>query len=310
MRRTRMVGAGLLAALLLLLGAGCGDSDDGADAPADTEPAEVEEAGDDEAEEVDEAADAEVDCSEEALGEDEEFDFVAANVVEDGELGPACLAGDDEALVDTWDVLAAIVPPDELASLSLFAGFDGGDEGDEVTVAFVNLLDEPGAFQMSVNLDEAEEYPEEAALTIVHEFGHVLTQTEDQLDTSVAPEDCTTFYNGDGCFIEGSLMDEWIQAFWGDEAAEVDPTDTSVEGGEERCALDDGFFGPYAASAPEEDFAEALSAYVFQVPAETDGQQERLDFFESYPDLVAQRDNAEAAGYGPVDNQFDPCGTG
>ena len=309
--RVRSIGVGAALALALVLVVGCADDDEAADPePTPVEDVSLDEGTDDELDEeelVDGFA-----CGEEALSEDGDYDLVSAHEVVEGELGPVCYGDEDPVLADSWQILADIVPQEDLADLGVFAGFESNEDGDEVTVAFVNLLGDGGQLQMSVNLAESEVDPDALTLTLVHEFAHVLTQTEDQLDLAADPDDCPTFYNGSGCFLEGSLMDEWIAAFWADGSAdEVDPFETSVAGGEERCALDPGFFGPYAASAPEEDFAEALSAFVLQVPAQSDEQQERLDFFEDHPNLVEQRDRAEDAGYGPYDETaFDICGDG
>jgi hypothetical protein len=313
MQRTRLVG--LAAALSLLLLAACGDEDDGADVPASVEDESAEDTVTAEADgepDEDDGFDDDLACGEAALSEDGDHELVTAHEVVDGQLEAACYGEEDPVLVDAWTILADIVPEDDLADLGVFAGFDSNEEGDEVTVAFVNLLDDSDQLQMSVNLEESQADLDALTLTLVHEFGHVLTQTEDQLDLDADPEDCPTFYNGTGCFLEGSLMDEWVSTFWADgEADDVDPFDTSVAGGEERCALDSGFFGPYAASAPEEDFAEALSAYVLGVPAESEGQQERLDLLDEHPGIAEQQERAEAAGYGPLDaDVFEACGSG
>ena len=88
----------------------------------------------------------------------------------------------------------------------------------------------------------------------------------------------------------------------------IDPEVESVDDADERCADDDGFFGPYAATDPEEDFAEAFSAFVFRLDPATDGQSARLDWIEAQPGLTEFRDNADAAGLTPLDNNFDVCG--
>lgn len=290
-----------------LVATGCSDEGDDLGEPVEAEVGTEDEGSD---AEDSAAASGEVECSPEALGALEGYDFISADLVEGGELGDTCLGEPDETLAAAWDVLASIVPADDLADLGIFAGFDSSEGGEEVTLAFVNRLEgDPDQFQMSINLAEAEADPDELTLTMVHEFGHVLTQLPDQLDLDVAPADCDTFYNGDGCFVPGSIMDEWIQAFWTpDQLAEVDPFEPSAADGEERCTLDEGFFGSYAASSPEEDFAEALSAFVLGVPAETDGQQERYDLLDQYPDIAEQQLNAEDAGLAPLPNTFEPCG--
>jgi hypothetical protein len=254
----------------------------------------------------------EVDCSLEALqGGDEEFGFTSAYRVVDGVLGELCFGVDDDTVLDAWDSLATITPDGQLGDLVLFGGFEPDGEIAEETLAFVNVVDsDASGFQMSINTVESEADPDELLLTLAHEFTHVFTATPAQLDrTDEAIDGCTTFFNGEGCYLDESLLYAWILEFWNPEVlATVNVFEESVDDADARCADDDGFFGPYAASNPEEDFAEAFSAFVFDVAPETDGQAARLDWIAAQPGLAEFRDRAEAAGWTPLANNFDVCG--
>ncbi len=254
----------------------------------------------------------EIDCSLDALqGDDEELAFTSAYVVVNGELGALCYGNDDDTILDAWDSLATITPDGQLGDLVLFGGFEPDGDLAAETLAFVNTVDsDASGFQMSINTVDAIADPDELLLTLAHEFTHVFTATAEQLDrTDEAIDDCTTYFNGEGCYLDDSLMHNWINAFWDPEVlATVDPNEESVDDADARCADDDGFFGPYAATNPEEDFAEAFSAFVFDVAPDTDGQAERLDWIAAQPGLAEFRDRAEAAGMTPLANNFDLCG--
>ncbi len=252
------------------------------------------------------------DCSQEALsGDDPQYVFTSAHRVIDGELDALCLGTDDPTITAAWKQLAAIAPREQLSDLALFGGFepDGADAAE--TLAFVNALDADGAqFQMSVNTVEATVDPDELLLTLAHEFSHVFTATPTQLDrTDEGIDECDTYFNGEGCYSEDALMMGWIEAFWDDALlAGVDPLEDSVEDADARCDIEAGFFGPYAATNPEEDFAEAFSAFVFRLDPATDGQAERLGWIAQQPGLTEFRDRAEAAGMTPLVNNFELCG--
>jgi len=253
------------------------------------------------------------DCSQEALnGGDDEYVFTSAYVVNDGQLGELCFGDDDDTILAAWDSLVTITPAGQLGDLTLFGGFEpDGDEAAE-TMAFVNTVDVDGnSFQMSINTIEALADPDELLLTLAHEFTHVFTATPKQLDrTDEAIDDCATYFNGEGCYVDDSLMLAWIDAFWEPEVlASMDVEVDSPDDADERCANDDGFFGSYAATSPEEDLAEAFSAFVFRLDAVTDGQAERLSWIEEQPGLVEFRDRADDAGMTPLENNFDVCGT-
>jgi hypothetical protein len=253
-----------------------------------------------------------VDCSAEGLGDDDEVAFEVAHLVVDGQLGEVCFGDEDDRLLLAWDDLVTITPPEQLNDLAVFAGFGADEEGDEQTLAFVNATDDEGeTFQMSINLDAYDDDDTVALLTIAHEFAHVFTQVPSQIDRSEeAFEVCSTYRSAAGCFASDSLIAAWVSTFWTDQMlASIDPdAESTVAEGEERCAADPSFLGPYAASDPEEDFAESFSAYVFDVAVDQPEQQAKLDWLADQPGLAAFRARAEAAGLTPLDNPFESCG--
>ncbi len=251
-------------------------------------------------------------CTQGALsGDDDGFDFVAAHPVINGGLGAPCLGDVDDTLVAAWNALGSFSPPTQLTDIGVFSGFVPASDDATDTLAFVTALDDDGAqFQMSVNLEAAELDEAELLLTLAHELTHVFTATSEQLDRSAeAIDDCATYDNGDGCYTDDALMTAWIDEFWDPTVlATVDPFVDDPDAADQRCDLDAGFFGAYAATNPEEDFAEAFSAFVFDLPAATPGQQERLDWIAAQPGLAEFRTLAESAGLTPLDNNFDVCG--
>lgn len=252
-----------------------------------------------------------VDCGLEGLDPDGETEFFSAHYVVDGTLGEVCFGEEDPTLILAWELLASITPGGQLNDLALFGGFTGGGEDEEVTLAFVDALDEDGSlYQMSVNLDAADEDANELPLTMAHEFSHVFTALPFELDRQVDADSCPTYHNGEGCYTEGSLMAEWVATFWGGGLIdEIDPnTDPTGELGAERCDQNPGFLGAYAASSPEEDFAESFSAFVFQLPVGSADLQAKMNWFAQQPGLVEFQTRAATAGLGPLDNNFDVCG--
>ncbi len=253
-------------------------------------------------------------CTGAGLGSDDEIKFEVAYYVIDGKLGDVCLGKGSQTLVDAWDLLDTIAPGDALDSLGVFAGFSSKERGDEISVAFVNRANDDGSlFQMSLNLETTVEDGDYLAVTLAHELSHVFTALPDQLTASnlgIGSKSCDTYFNGDGCYTDSSLMTDWIAAFWTDEMMEdVNPiVEATADDGQARCDLNGGFLGAYAASSPEEDFAEIFGAYVLQISARTPGQQARLDWFAARPELARFRTAAEAAGIGPLENEFDRCG--
>lgn len=251
-----------------------------------------------------------IDCDEDALNVYNDTAFVVAHVVVDGNLGAPCWGEVDDRLVRAWRVLATITPPAQLSDLGLFGGYESAELG-ETTLAYVNTLDYDGSqYQMSINLEEAELDPAELQLTVAHEFSHVITSLPGQIDRYILPEDCTTWDNGEGCFREDSLMWEWIEEFWsGGLIDTIDPfSEPTNNSGLALCEANPAFLGTYAASRPEEDFAESFSAFVFRLDVRTPELEAKMDWFAAQPGLVEFRTRAIQAGLGPLRNEFQRCG--
>lgn len=247
-------------------------------------------------------------CTPEEIGE-ETGPVVAAYEVANGQLGEICLGEVSQVVLDSWDALAEFAPPEELDSIRLFIGFSP-DAGSD-TVAYTYSLDNWSyeRFAIGVNLKAANADPDELRLTMAHELSHVFVQQADQLDLDVLRRDCGTYYNGFGCFRSDSYMAAWVNEFWTPEQIESLPRNGDIDevAGDERCEIDASLIGYYGGSHPEEDFAESFSAYVFAVQV-AEPVQARLDFFEAYPELVAFRDRAAAAGLEGLPGAFGQCG--
>ena len=249
-----------------------------------------------------------VDCSEDALEGDGPDEFITAHFVVDGVLGQVCFGRENPTLLVAWELLYLITPPEELGPLAILAGYDSPDSD---TLAFVNTIGElDGAdFQMSMNLPFSDEADPEFALTVAHEFSHILAGQIEQLDRFADPASCDTFDNGEGCALPGSYLDAWVEAFWSDEdLASLDVTVDDPDAAQERCNLNPGFLGAYAATNPDEDLAESFAAFVFQVEVDTPELEDKIEFFAARPELAEFRDRAEEAGLAGLPNQFDICG--
>ena len=227
----------------------------------------------------------------------------------DGDDVDPVVVDDDPRLSAAWESLTAVTPVEFLDDISLVAGYEPCSSCD--SLAFVSALDTDATFfLLAVDVVAGEDDPDELRLTMMHELSHVFDQAPGtQLDVGTGPDDCATFYNGVGCFTEDSYMWAWIQEFWLDQLDEL-PADGSVDDdadAEQRCRLDPAYTGSYAAVHPEEDFAETFSAWVYDVVVDP-ALADKYAFFDRFPELVAIRDNARAAGFAGTESNFEGCG--
>lgn len=234
--------------------------------------------------------------------------IVSAFEVKGGELDWLCMGDNDPRLVEAWDSLAAIASAKDLRAVDLLAGYES--ESGNILALSGPIYSDNQRFVIAVLLDAVDENPDELRLTMVHELAHVLSQTPDQIDTQIDPDDCLTFDNGFGCYRAQSYVAAWVEQFWDGGLLDELPGDgeVDIDGGEQRCRSDGSFVDSYAASHPDEDFAESFAAYVLDVPV-GDQAAPRLGFFDSYPELRAMRTRARAAGVSGRSELFDDCGS-
>jgi len=132
-----------------------------------------------------------------------------------------------------------------------------------------------------------------ASATVLHEYGHLLSLFQDQLDLNNS--NCTNFDSIFGCMKDGTKLQRFFEMFW-----EVDYADFLQVKEQFGDAAGDEWYGrdetrfvtPYAATQPEEDFAESFYIFFFrQLPTGSTVEDQKVLFFYSFPDLVLLRTN-------------------
>jgi hypothetical protein len=219
--------------------------------------------------------------------------------VKAGVLGATSGGVEPDAVVsEVWDVYVAVAG-DDIARMDMFGVFD--DPDDTVMASVWRDTKSGKTWALDVNLAFADDR-DELESTLVHEFGHVLSLSLDQV--SSAEGSCPTIEMEEGCAHDDSYIAAFTERFWPDEDSWPDGDDSSAV---DQYFRDNGswssFVSRYAATSPLEDFAESWAAYVDadhpgHSPRDDDGASvrgQKVLFFEDYPDLVAQRDRIRTA---------------
>ncbi|ARJ04418.1 hypothetical protein GCM10010988_31940 [Cnuibacter physcomitrellae] len=219
-----------------------------------------------------------------------------------GQLGASADGTEPDAVVnEVWDLFARIAG-DDVSRMDAFAVFD--DDQDTVLASVWRDTRSGKTWALDVNLAFAEDR-DELELTLIHEFGHVLSLSLDQV--SEAKGSCPTIDMPEGCAHDDSYIAAFLERFWPAESSWPDPgDDDEVDAWFRENGGFDAFVSRYAATSGIEDFAESWAVYVTadepgHSPRDDDGRAVRAQkvlFFQDYPDLVAQRDRIRAAlGY-------------
>ncbi|MFB2581223.1 hypothetical protein ACEXQD_08215 [Herbiconiux sp. P15] len=177
--------------------------------------------------------------------------------------------------------------------------------------------DDPLRWDAEVNTAYIDD-EDELENTILHEVGHILTLSDDQVPELTGT--CPTFDLSEGCPKADSLIAAFQEYFWAEYGADV-PSDDGPEGSDpaEVAAFFrehggfETFVSEYAATSAAEDVAESWAEYVltdddtldatlptdeFPMPFALTPSEAKVVFFEQYPAFVAERDRIRAAlGY-------------
>ncbi|MDX9863252.1 MAG: hypothetical protein RBT34_00460 [Anaerolineaceae bacterium] len=196
-----------------------------------------------------------------------------------------------------WAYFASLVPVEERAQIVEFQVFT---DGEEETLAYVEpLADDLRTWRLSIDIADTKNV-QELTLTMIHEYGHVLTLNAGQI--AVGQSGCSTYQNQEGCALPQSYLAVFVDQFWGELYDEWQEIDYIQNDDAYYAALDDfyakyadQFVSDYAATNPEEDIAEAWSHFVLY--PRPDGKtiaEQKILFFYDYPELVTLREEIVA----------------
>jgi hypothetical protein len=132
--------------------------------------------------------------------------------------------------------------------------------------------------------------------TMIHEFAHLLTLRDDQVPTdesSVAS--CPVYSEFEGCPFADSYLFDYYSEFWFDYT--LDEIEAETEEDKVERYSPDKFVTDYAATIPSEDVAEVFAEWVLadELPSGDSIVDQKMRFFEDYPELVELRDSIREA---------------
>lgn len=123
-------------------------------------------------------------------------------------------------------------------------------------------------------------------VALVHELGHLISLEPGELQPATdgsVEQNCTTYFAGEGCAREGSLVARFVQSFWDEELLALAPA-------ERHGRNPSAFVSRYAATNPGEDIAETFVHFVYGLLP--DGQtvaEAKIDLLWEFPELVELR---------------------
>jgi len=222
-------------------------------------------------------------------------EVLAVYLIEDGDLdlywGEA--SDSEEALYEKMWTQAASLIPDDYETLII--KFEITTDGTDGSVAYIcNEDDSLQTWTLSLDpvdsVNRNNKFKSDFDETVIHEFGHLLTLSYDQMDNSAR----NTYVAEDGRLKADSYLNMFFQMFWTDIIDEHNQNvDEESEDDVYGFYLDhpNMFVNDYAATNPEEDIAESFTAFIMNNrPTGNQVSDQKVLFFYQFNELVEMRE--------------------
>ncbi len=208
-------------------------------------------------------------------------------VLDDGTLDPEASG----LTLEVWETFTRVATLDFAAET--MTQFRVGDAPDSDTLAYVYQDDDPQYWILAANL--ATSGDDTLLGTLVHEYAHILSLGENEMDASASS--CDTVELSEGCALDDSYLWNFEQQFWAgyDESAPAADNDDADVAYDFYLAHEDDFVSDYAATNVVEDLAESFMTFVLEDQPDADTViADKLNFFWQYPELEAIRERIRA----------------
>ena len=192
---------------------------------------------------------------------------------------------------EIWELTKKIFPPNYRIFMSEFMIYNGEVSG---SAGYVYPTENNlSKWQMGIAINYADDQ-RELVYTLIHEFGHILTLNDTQVDAAISENDCTNYFVGEGCAKTTSYINESHKKYWADIWSEFQTAQESETAHQEFYEkYQDRFVTNYAATNPGEDIAEVFATFVTRntKPA-GDGSiaEEKILLLYEHPEIIELRD--------------------
>lgn len=192
-----------------------------------------------------------------------------------------------------WEFTKRLIPTKELARVTQFMVFYGNDD----LAGYVQPVNENdlSAWQMGLAIDLADkleeiDFADFFTYVTVHEFGHIATLNETQVDVNVSANSCGNYFPGEGCAKNNSYINKLYDLAWADI---YDGEDSNKDF---YSQYPDRFVTDYAATNPAEDIAEVFAYFITKANAPSGNSiaDQKIKLLYEFPELVSLRDQMRA----------------
>jgi hypothetical protein len=192
-----------------------------------------------------------------------------------------------KAVTTAWKRFAKLIPQERRTMISTFSLINNKESEYDGQVEEVDPKNHRWELRLKPGKD-ADDF------VMVHEFGHLLTLSPQQLDANVSKKKCPPYGFWEGCPRAGSFTERFVQRFWtADLVRQAEQNNVKLE------KRNPGWFvRDYSATNPGEDLADTFAEFVAN-PNQPTGNRivdQKINMFYADPDMVWLRNQIRVHG--------------
>ncbi|MFY0630633.1 MAG: hypothetical protein JXR05_09645 [Flavobacteriaceae bacterium] len=190
---------------------------------------------------------------------------------------------------ELWGLTKNVVPLANRNKMSEFMIYNGSVTGSAGYV--VETKQDLSEWQMGLAINYADDQ-NELVYTIIHEFGHILTLNDTQVDASISSGACSSYFTGEGCSKNASYINKIFELGWKDVWSEFQQAQNNQA--DHQAFYEkyrDRFVTNYASTNPGEDIAEVFATFVTRndKPTGTTIAEKKILLMYDHSELVELR---------------------
>ena len=192
---------------------------------------------------------------------------------------------------EMWDFVTRLIPLSARGKIGEFEVFHGGGE----FLGYVAPIDDSdlSSWRFALAIDAVEDlttidFTRLFTYVTIHEYGHVLTLNDEQIDVNGSEFSCPNYFTGEGCSRAHSYINRLVEIGWLDIIDQHDEDNPDPTYNNYR----DRFVSDYAATNPGEDIAEVFSFFITREnpPSGNSIADQKVKMMYDYPELVQLRE--------------------
>lgn len=187
-----------------------------------------------------------------------------------------------------WNLFAKLIPRNERKKITQFMIYEGEANGSAGFV--VELSDTLDEWVMGIAIDYAFEngnlINQELLHTMIHEYGHVLTLNDSQLDPTISRETSVTYHPGEGASKTNSYINKLFNLYWKDIFELHTNATTNSTLYDFYNTHKNRFVTDYAVTNPPEDIAEVFTYFIMEKISNGEIAKKKINMLKSHSELV------------------------